>query len=65
MIEEKIKRLEEIASKIEKGVPFDESLKLYEEAAKLAKICLEELKLAKGKIEFIKKEFDKKEEENG
>ena len=64
MLEKDIKRLEEIASTIEKGVSLDESLKLYEEGCKLAKSCLNELEKAKGKITMIKKDFDKKDDEN-
>ena len=62
MLEQSIKRLEEIAKKIEQGASLDESLKLYEEGCKLAKNCLKELEKAKGKIVLIKKEFTEKEE---
>ena len=62
MIEQDIKRLEEIAKKLEKGVSLDEGLKLYEEGCKLAQNCLKELDKAKGKIVMIQKELDKKEE---
>ena len=65
MIEKDIKRLEEIATQLEKGVNLDESLKLYEEGCKLAKQCLKELEKAKGKIIMIKKEFTEKDENNG
>lgn len=65
MIEQSIKRLEEIAKKLESGVNLDESLKLYEEGCKLAKSCLQELETAKGKIVMIKKEFDEKDEKDG
>ena len=61
MIEQDIKRLEEIATLLEKGVSLDESLKLYEEGCRLAKNCLKELEKAKGKIVMVKKEFNKKE----
>ena len=64
MIEQDIKRLEEISTKLEKGQNLDESLKLYEEGCTLAKKCLKELEKAKGKIIMIKKEFDKKDEDN-
>ena len=64
MLEQNIKRLEEIAKLLEKGTSLDESLKLYEEGCKLAKICLKELEKAKGKIIMIKKDF-KEEENNG
>ena len=65
MLEQDIKRLEEIAKKLEKGANLDESLKLYEEGCKLAQNCLKELDKAKGKITLIQKELDKKDKENG
>lgn len=66
MLEENIKKLEEISQKLESGASIDESLKLYEEGCKLAKDCLKELEKAKGKIIMIKKEFNEKDEkENG
>ena len=66
MLEQNIKRLEEIAKILESGTTLDESLKLYEEGCKLAKTCLKELEKAKGKIIMIKKQFQQKEEdENG
>ncbi len=64
MLEQDIKRLEEISKKIEQGTNLDESLKLYEEGCKLAKNCLKELEKAKGKIIMVKKEFTEKEEDN-
>ena len=65
MLEENIKKLEEISQKLEQGTNLDESLKLYEEGCKLAKLCLKELEKAKGKIIMIKKEFNEKEEKDG
>ena len=65
MLEENIKRLEEISKKLEQGTNLDESLKLYEEGCKLSKFCLKELEKAKGKIIMIKKEFTQKEENDG
>lgn len=65
MIEENIKRLEEIAKLLEEGANLDQSLKLYEEGCKLAKVCLKELEKAKGKIIMIKKDFTEKEEKDG
>ena len=65
MLEQNIKRLEEITKALEQGLPLDESLKLYEEGCKLAQNCLKELEKAKGKITIIKKEFDKKDKEDG
>ncbi|MBR6779138.1 MAG: exodeoxyribonuclease VII small subunit [Clostridia bacterium] len=65
MIEQDIKRLEEISKMIEEGSNLDECLKLYEEGCKLAKQCLKELEKAKGKIIMVKKEFSEKEENDG
>lgn len=62
MIEENIKRLEEISELIEQGSNLDDCLKLYEEGCKLAKVCLKELEKAKGKIIMVKEQL--KEEEN-
>lgn len=65
MIEENIKRLEEISKKIEKGENLDECLKLYEEGCKLAKTCLKELEKAKGKIVMVKEELKQEDDKNG
>ena len=65
MLEQNIKRLEEISKLLEQGTNLDESLKLYEEGCKLAKTCLKELEKAKGQIIMIKKEFNEKDENDG
>lgn len=64
MLEQNVKRLEEIASLLENSKDLDESLKLYEEGCKLAKSSLTELEQAKGKIVMIKKQFDKNGEDD-
>lgn len=64
MLEQNIKRLEEIAKILENGTNLDESLKLYEEGCKLAKTCLKDLEKAKGKIVIIKKIFNEKDDKN-
>ena len=63
MLEQDIKKLEEISNKLEQGQGLDESLKLYEEGCKLAKNCLKELEKAKGKVIMVKKQFDTSEQE--
>ena len=65
MIEQDIKRLEEISRRIEEGENLDECLKLYEEGCKLAKHCLKELDAAKGKIVMVKEQMDKEDKDNG
>lgn len=65
MIEQDIKRLEEISRLMEEGNNLDECLKLYEEGCKLAKVCLKELEKAKGKIIMVKEQLKVEEENNG
>ena len=46
-----IKRLEEIVADLERGgIAFDETLKLYEEGAKLLEFCQQELASAEGRL---------------
>ena len=62
MLEQDLKRLEEIAKKLSSSTNLDESLKLYEEGCNLASKCLKELDEAKGKIVMIKKKNQDKDE---
>ncbi len=49
--EQAIKRLEEIVDMLQEGsLPLDKSLELYEEGAKLSKLCHNMLQNAKQKI---------------
>ena len=66
-IDEKMKKLQEIAEKLDKNeVTFEESLKLFEDGNKIIKELYAELNSAKGKITVLKQELDKfKEEEIG
>ncbi len=46
-----IERLEEIVQALERGgIPLDETLKLYDEGAKLLDFCQQELASAEGKL---------------
>ena len=46
-----IDRLEEIVQALERGgIPLDETLKLYDEGAKLLEFCQQELASAEGKL---------------
>ena len=48
---EAIERLEEIVQALERGgIPLDETLKLYDEGAKLLDFCQQELASAEGKL---------------
>ncbi len=50
-------RLEEIVSDLEKGdIPLDQSLKLFEEGVKLARLCQTRLQEAERKVEILLKD---------
>ena len=52
---EAIQRLEEIVQSLERGgIPLDETLRLYEEGAKLLEFCQQELAAAEGKLNEMK-----------
>ena len=63
-IDEKIKKLQEIADKLDKNeVTFEESLKLFEEGNQIAKELYTELNNAKGKVTILKQDLYKFREE--
>ena len=63
--EDKIKILQEIATKMEdSSLSMSEGVKLYEEAVTLAKDCYEELSNVKGKVNIIKQDLEKYKEES-
>ncbi len=50
-------RLEEIVAELEKGdIPLEQSLKLFEEGIKLARICQTRLREAERKVEILLKD---------
>lgn len=52
-----LNRLEEIVSELEKGdLPLEQSLKLFEEGVKLARICNTRLQDAERKVEILLKD---------
>lgn len=54
MFENKLKRLEEIVGKMEKGdLELDDSLKLFEEGVKLTKECQTHLSQAEQKVKIL------------
>lgn len=63
-IDEKLKKLQEIADKLDKNeVTFEESLKLFEESNQLVKELYTQLNEAKGKVTILKQDLDKYKEE--
>lgn len=54
--EDAMKRIESIVEELEKGdLPLEESLKRFEEAVKLARVCNEKLKGAQEKVSKLVK----------
>ncbi|MFP5518291.1 MAG: exodeoxyribonuclease VII small subunit [Bdellovibrionia bacterium] len=52
--EKKLKRLEEIVQKMEKGeLALDDSLKLFEEGVKLSRECHSQLNEAEAKVKLL------------
>jgi len=50
-------RLEEIVTELEKGdIPLEQSLRLFEEGVKLARICQTRLQEAERKVEILLKD---------
>lgn len=63
-IDEKLKKLQEIADKLENNeVTLEESLKLFEEGNEIIKQLYSELNKAKGKVTILKQDLDKFKEE--
>ena len=64
-LDENLKKIEEITTQLENpALGIDEGVKLYEQGVVLAKECLDELNLVKGKINVLKKEMDTYREES-
>ncbi len=57
--EASLERLEEIVKQLESGdLPLEQSLKLFEEGTKLARICNKRLEEAERKVEILLKDKD-------
>ena len=57
--EDSLQRLQDISDLLDRGdVGLDESIKLYEEGIKLAKICYSSLKDAELKVTDLKKQLE-------
>ena len=61
--EENLASLEAIVKKLESDVPLDEAIAAFEKGIALTKLCLNELKSEKGKLELLVSELGKITEE--
>lgn len=51
--EEALSELESIVKKLEGDIPLDEAMNAFEKGIELSKICMENLKAEKGKLELL------------
>lgn len=51
--EEALNELESIVKKLEGDIPLDEAMNAFEKGIELSKICMENLKAEKGKLELL------------
>ena len=70
MADEKMKKFEDnlaeltaLVKKLEGDIPLDEAIAAFEQGIYLTKLCLEELKSEKGKLELLVSDLDKVTEE--
>ena len=70
MADEKMKKFEDnlaeltaLVRRLEGDIPLDEAIAAFEKGISLTKLCLEELKSEKGKLELLVSDLDKVTEE--
>ena len=56
-LEEKLAKLDKIATQLEGDLPLEKALQLFEESVKLANECLETLSDCKGKLTVIQEKL--------
>ncbi len=61
--EEALKELEGIVKKLDGDMPLDEAVKAFERGIELSKICMQNLKAEKGKLQLLVDDINKLTEE--
>ncbi len=61
--EENLAELSALVGKLEGDIPLDEAISAFEKGIALTKLCLEELKSEKGKLELLTDDLKKVTEE--
>lgn len=51
--EDALQELEEIVKQLEGNLPLDEAVKAFEKGIELSKICMQDLKAEKGKLQLL------------
>lgn len=51
--EDALQELEEIVKQLESNLPLDEAVKAFEKGIELSKICMQDLKAEKGKLQIL------------
>lgn len=63
-LEQKIAKLDELATQIEQGVSLEKSLEIFDESVKLADECMKQLSDCKGKLIILQEKVRKLTDEN-
>lgn len=61
--EDTLGELEGIVKKLEGDIPLDEAVKAFERGIELSRVCIDELKAEKGKLELLVDDINKLTEE--
>ncbi len=61
--EDTLAELESIVKKLEGDIPLDEAVKAFERGIELSRVCIDELKAEKGKLELLVDDINKLTEE--
>lgn len=61
--EDTLSELEGIVKKLEGDIPLDEAVKAFERGIELSRVCIDELKQEKGKLELLVDDINKVTEE--
>ena len=56
-LEEKLAKLDKIATQLESDIPLEDALKLFDESVKLANECMQTLSDCKGKLTVIQEKL--------
>lgn len=63
-LEQKIAKLDELATQIEMGASLEKSLEIFDESVKLADECMKQLSDCKGKLVILQEKVRKMTDEN-
>lgn len=63
-LEQKIAKLDELATQIEQGVSLEKSIEIFDKSVVLADECMKQLSECKGKLEILREKVRKMTDED-